>query len=144
MTRQTMLLTVLCLCRDPLEAASDAAVLRAIAQVESGEDAAAVGDSGSAVGKYQQHPSSWADANDWLKRNNHPTYPRSTWRSERIQDVMAAAFLQVCKDRLRRHGIANPSPAQIAVVWNMGFEAARRRGFRPNDYALRVNNLCRY
>jgi hypothetical protein len=40
-------------------------------------------------------------------------------------------------------GMTNPTPEQMALVWNVGWSAARSRAFRPNDYAFRVANLFR-
>jgi hypothetical protein len=122
-------------------ASEDAKLLEAVALVETGNDPYAVGDRGRSLGKYQMGERAWAEANDWLRHNNKPTIPRSEWGNPKAQDKIASAFLRVCRDRFARYGVPSPTPAQLATVWNLGFQGARNRGFRPNDYGLRVSNL---
>ena len=121
--------------------ADDDRILAAIAQVETGNDPYAVGDRGQSLGRYQMGYRAWAEANDWLNRQGKKTVPRSDWHNPKQQDKVAAAFLQVCRDRFARTGVPNPTVAQLATVWNLGFQAARNRQFRPNDYGQRVSNL---
>jgi hypothetical protein len=123
------------------KASDDVRILNAIAQVETGNDPYAVGDRGQSLGRYQLGDRAWAEANDWLNRQGKKTVPRSDWHNQRQQDKVAAAFLQVCRDRFTRFGVPNPTVAQLATVWNLGFQGARQRGFRPTDYGLRVSNL---
>lgn len=130
------------LCAAVCHAKDDQRVLRAIANVESGCDYSAVGDRGRSLGAYQMQSASWSEANQWLASNGMRQRSRSSWRDPQTQHVMADAFLQVIRRRFLSIGIQHPTPAQIAVVWNRGWGAASRSGFRPNDYALRVQNLC--
>ena len=123
------------------QAAEETRLLAAIAQVETGNNPAAVGDRGQSLGRFQMGPTAWADANDWLARRGRRPVPRSSWRNPDAQDIAAKAFLGVCRDRFAALGITDPSPAQLATVWNLGFSAARSRGFRPTDYGRRVSNL---
>jgi hypothetical protein len=39
--------------------------------------------------------------------------------------------------------MTDPTPEQMALVWNVGWSEARSRDFRANDYAFRVANLFR-
>jgi hypothetical protein len=123
------------------QAAEETRLLAAIAQVETGNNPAAVGDRGQSLGRFQMGPTAWADANDWLARRGRRPVPRSSWRNPAAQDIAAKAFLGVCRERFAALGITDPSPAQLATVWNLGFQGARQRGFRPTDYGLRVSNL---
>ena len=123
------------------QAAEETRLLAAIAQVETGNNPAAVGDRGQSLGRFQMGPTAWADANDWLARRGRRPVPRSSWRNPAAQDIAAKAFLGVCRERFAALGITDPSPAQLATVWNLGFQGARNRGFRPTDYGLRVSNL---
>ena len=123
------------------QAAEETRLLAAIAQVETGNNPAAVGDRGQSLGRFQMGPTAWADANDWLARRGRRPVPRSSWRNPDAQDIAAKAFLGVCRDRFAALGITDPSPAQLATVWNLGFQGARNRGFRPTDYGNRVSNL---
>jgi len=123
------------------KASDDTRILEAIAQVETGNDPYAIGDRGHSLGRYQIGDRAWAEANDWLNRQGKKTVPRSDWHNPRQQDKVAAAFLQVCRDRFTRYGVPNPTVAQLATVWNLGFQGARNRRFRPTDYGLRVSNL---
>ena len=54
--------------------------------------------------------------------------------------MVAAAFLRVCRDRIVAAG-KEPTVRNLALVWNVGLTGAKRRGFRPNDYAERVANV---
>jgi len=122
------------------EAKSDAALLEAIAHVETGMDRKAVGKAGER-GAYQMKASAWADANIQLTLEGRPTYSWSNWRDATAQDVMALAYLRCLRKRLKALGIPNPSPAQLALVWNRGLAGALARGWQPNDYSDRVSNI---
>ena len=132
-------------------AQSDSRLLVALADVETGSHhnpRLAVGDAGSALGRYQLHRSAWSEGNDQLAREGRPTYARSQWRDATAQDMVAAAFLRVIRGRLTAQGIPNPSPAQIALVWTMGFAGAKAVRFNPalapapkQSYAVRVAAL---
>jgi hypothetical protein len=39
--------------------------------------------------------------------------------------------------------MTDPTPEQLALVWNVGWTGARSQGFRANGYAFRVANLFR-
>ena len=56
-------------------AQTDARLLVALGQVESGGNRRAVGDHGAALGRYQLHASSWHDANAQLARERLRTIP---------------------------------------------------------------------
>ena len=123
-------------------AASDAAFLEAVAQVESGMDRKAVGKSGER-GMYQVGYAAWKDAEDRLAREGHYRFPWSKWRDATAQDMIAAAHLRTIRDRFRRIGVYNPTPEHLALVWNVGWSGAVERRFAFNDYAVRVGNLFR-
>lgn len=123
-------------------AASDANLLEAIAHVESGMNRKAVGKAGER-GMYQVGKEAWDDASARLKAEGHYFFPWSKWRDATAQDMIAASHLRHIRDNFKRIGIPAPLPEQIALVWNLGWNAARHREFRPNDYALRVGALFR-
>lgn len=122
------------------EARADANVLWAIGQVEGGARHQ-VGDGGLSLGLYQLGPAAWAEGNARLKAEGRTTYPRTSWRDHTAQDMVAAAFLRVCRDRILAAGL-EATPTNLALVWNVGFAGAKRRAWRPNGYAYRVTNLC--
>lgn len=124
------------------KADSSAKILEAIRLVESGGDPSAVGDSGKALGAWQMHPKAWQDANDFRAARGLPRLSRSSWRSPRVQEAMAKAFLSLIQTRLSRAGVVRPTPGQIALCWNMGFAGAKSRGFRPTAYSTRVARLA--
>jgi Transglycosylase SLT domain len=124
-----------------LLAQSEAKILAAIAQVESGNNPRAVGDYGKAVGAYQMHPAAWADANAYRVSIGLPELPRRRWREEGVQEGVAKAFLAVLEARLSRAGYKTPTPGLLALCWNKGYAGAKARGFRLNDYARRVEIL---
>ena len=124
------------------QAQSDARLLEAIGQVESGMDRNARGKAGER-GAYQMKPTSWEDANVQLFSEGRPTYSWLNWRNSTAQDMMASAYLRVLRRRLNSLGIHSPTPEQIALAWNRGATGAAVRNFTPNDYAVRVGNLFR-
>jgi soluble lytic murein transglycosylase-like protein len=124
------------------KAKTDAAFLEAVAQVESGMDRRAVGKAGER-GMYQVNKPAWDDASARLKAEGHYFFPWSKWRDAAAQDMIAAAHLRTLRDNFARIGIADPTPEQLALAWNRGFEGARRERWRPNDYACRVAAIFR-
>ena len=123
-------------------AASDATLLESIAQVESGMNRKAIGAAGER-GMYQVGREAWKDAEERLKAEGHYRFPWSKWRDATAQDMVAASHLRWIRANFKRVGKPDPTPEQIAVVWNLGWSAAVARSFKPNDYALRVANLFR-
>lgn len=127
----------------PLEARTDAVLLDAIGDVETGSlrnPRGAVGKAGER-GRYQMKPSAWADANLELTLEGQGTFAFSRWQDAVVQDIMAGAYLRCLRKRLKSLGMANPSPAILALCWNRGVTGAQRLGWQPNDYARRVDNL---
>ena len=123
-------------------AASDATLLESIAMVESGQNRKAIGKAGER-GMYQVGRDAWKDAEERLKAEGHYRFPWSKWRDATAQDMVAASHLRWIRANFVRVGKPDPTPEQIAVVWNLGWSGAVARSFRPNDYALRVGNLFR-
>ena len=124
------------------QAKSDALFLSAVAQVESGHNRKAIGKAGER-GMYQVGKEAWDDASARLKAEGHYAFPWSKWRDATAQDMVAASHLRWIRSNFHRIGMTNPTPEQMALVWNVGWTAARERAFRPNDYAFRVANLFR-
>ena len=124
------------------QAKSDAAFLSAVAEVESGHNRRAIGKAGER-GMYQVGKEAWDDASARLKAEGHYSFPWSKWRDATAQDMVAASHLRWIRSNFHRIGMTNPTPEQMALVWNVGWTAARERAFRPNDYAFRVANLFR-
>ena len=125
------------------QAKTDMALLNAIGDVETGhlsDQRKAIGRHGER-GKYQMKASAWADANAQLKTEGRPTYSWLQWRDATAQDMVACAYLRCLRRRLSSLGIANPTPALLALCWNRGLTGARERAWQPNDYAVRVSNL---
>ena len=123
-------------------AASDATLLEAIAMVESGQNRKAIGKAGER-GMYQVGQAAWKDAEERLKAEGHYRFPWSKWRDATAQDMIAACHLRWIRANFKRIGKLDPTPEQVALVWNLGWSGAVARKFAPNDYALRVGNLFR-
>jgi hypothetical protein len=123
-------------------AASDATLLESIAMVESGQNRKAIGKAGER-GMYQVGRAAWKDAEERLKAEGHYRFPWSKWRDATAQDMVAASHLRWIRANFVRVGKPDPTPEQIAVVWNLGWSASVSRRFAPNDYAIRVGNLFR-
>ena len=124
------------------QAKSDAAFLEAVAEVESGHNRRAIGKAGER-GMYQVGKQAWDDASARLKAEGHYSFPWSKWRDATAQDMIAASHLSWIRSNFHRIGMTEPTPEQLALVWNVGWTNARSRNFRANDYALRVANLFR-
>jgi hypothetical protein len=124
------------------QAKTDAAFLDAVAAVESGHNRKAIGKAGER-GMYQVGRDAWKDAEERLKAEGHYRFPWSKWRDATAQDMIAASHLRWIRANFKRVGKPDPTPEQIAVVWNLGWSAAVARRFTPNDYAVRVGNLFR-
>ncbi len=123
-------------------AASDAAFLEAIAQVESGGNRKAVGKAGER-GQYQIGREAWDDASARLEAKGTHHNQWSKWRNAVVQDMIAAQHLLTLRERFASVGISDPTPEQLALAWNRGFTGARRLRWKSNDYAVRVGNLFR-
>jgi hypothetical protein len=123
-------------------AASDATMLESIAHVESGMNRKAIGAAGER-GMYQVGRDAWKDAEERLKAEGHYRFPWSKWRDATAQDMIAASHLRWIRSNFKRIGMTDPTPEQMALVWNVGWSEARSRDFRANDYAFRVANLFR-
>jgi hypothetical protein len=124
------------------QAKTDAAFLDAVAAVESGHNRKAIGKAGER-GMYQVGKAAWDDANDRLKAEGHHHFQWSKWRDATAQDMIAASHLRWIRGNFHRIGMTDPTPEQMALVWNVGWTAARSQGFRANGYAFRVANLFR-
>jgi hypothetical protein len=125
-----------------VQAQSDRRILEAIGQAE-GWERNQIGDAGKARGRYQMHQPAWIDANLKLASEKRKTYPWRSWKDPVAQDMVAAAYLRVIRDRFQKDGILDPSVEQLALAWNVGYSAAKSLGFRANGYAMRVSNLHR-
>ena len=124
------------------QAKSDAAFLSAVAEVESGHNRRAIGKAGER-GQYQVGKAAWDDANALLESEKHFHFQWSQWRNALAQDMIAAAHLRILRKRFKADGYSTPTPEQLALAWNRGYEGAKSWNFAPNDYALRVANLFR-
>jgi hypothetical protein len=138
----TFLLAAIQLHADP----KDAQILGAIGAVESGMNYAALGDHRNARGAFQLHRDAWVTA----CKHAGLDIPWSSWRSPKAQDAVAFAYFAFLKARFAGEGINTPTPEQMALAWNLGFDGAKRIGFNPantspahRDAAERVGNLCK-
>jgi hypothetical protein len=123
-------------------AAAEATLLECIAMVESGQNRKAIGKAGER-GMYQVGKAAWDDASARLKAEGHYAFPWSKWRDATAQDMVAASHLRWIRANFHRLGMTDPTPEQMALVWNVGWSEARSRDFRANGYAFRVANLFR-
>ena len=124
------------------QAQSDKRILEAIGQAE-GWERNQIGDAGKARGRYQMHQPAWIDANLQLASENRKTYPWRSWKDPVAQDMVAAAYLRVIRNRFIKDGNLDPSVEHLALAWNVGYSGAKSLGFRSNGYAMRVGNLAR-
>ena len=92
---------------------------------------------------YQVNKAAWDDASARLKAEGHYAFPWSKWRDATAQDMVAASHLRWIRANFHRLGMTDPTPEQLALVWNVGWSGAVSRKFMPNEYAKRVANLFR-
>lgn len=81
---------------------------------------------------YQITPAVWHDT--------MPGVPFAECRSYAAARACAVKHVRRLAARLEQLGY-RPTPARLALCWNLGFSAALQRRLRPNDYARRVANL---
>lgn len=121
------------------------AFVYAVGMVESGMNHSAIGDKGAALGAYQMHAMAWKETNEFLQSVKLPVWPRSQWRNKEAQHTMAYTYLRICERRLIDHGMKNPTPQQVYLVFAMGWSGYSSKGRKPTkaqaDAADRVNNL---
>lgn len=120
----------------PQETAADAALLSAVADVESAGNPLAQGDRDTlgrpkALGAWQMHAAAWQDGNAWRARHGAPPIPRAAWHDPAGQRAVAFAFLSLCRERLQRAGIARPTVRQVYLAFTMGHGAFESVGFDP-------------
>lgn len=135
-------LVVLVITANQAQAITDANILHAISLVESGGDRNAVGPDGKARGMYQLIRSAWIDGAKELLILNLPTYSFDEWRSPVAQDAVAYGLLHMIRERLKANGIPDPSPAQLALCWRIGFSGAKALKFNHNHARLSVKDYC--
>jgi hypothetical protein len=134
-------------------AATDALILNAIGDVETGSHPnprLAIGDWGKARGRYQQHRGSFIDGCTQLMREGKSAYSFDQWKSPIVQDDVALAYIRWIRDRMATAGLPHPTAEQIALCWNYGFSKSKAIKFDitmaptdARDYATRVGNLVR-
>jgi hypothetical protein len=95
--------------------------LRAVALIESSNKADAIGDGGKARGLYQMHLAAVQDCGgtkaDWLNLTN-----------KAVADKFASIHLARIDSQLKREAVPI-NDATRYMVWNLGFNGAKRRGF---------------
>jgi hypothetical protein len=123
-------------------------LVESVAQVESGMNHFAVGDSGLALGAWQMHPAAWIDGNRQLKKEGQPMHPRGAYTNPKASRSVASAYLRLCGARLREAGVKNPSPQQYYLCFAIGYQAFKEAGFDQKrclkskvDAAIRVGHI---
>lgn len=120
----------------------DTKFLHAIAMVETGCDYGKIGDKGRSFGAFQMQKEAIKDANDHRVAIGKPRIAvREMMAAPYLQVTLASTYLTILRAKFLTAGVKNPTPAQLAVSWNKGFEAARSTGFAPTDYSNRVCNI---
>ena len=117
------------------EALRSITLLDAISQVESGGNPYAIGARGERS-EYQFMPAVWA------------SYTGSRAYADRsVSRWVAEAHLRFLTNAFRAKHF-EPSPRDLAIAWQLGFDGYRRRGFSPSrcseptqDRAQRILNL---
>jgi hypothetical protein len=110
-----------------LTASDDLAFIEAIAHVESGNVASAIGRAGE-VSKYQLMPSTWRDRTDW---------PLSDAKNATKAQAVALAHLQW----LRRHGKTDDYRT-LAMMWRYGIAGWKHADVVERaEYSARILNV---
>ena len=116
--------------------ADTSAIVCAIAEVESGCDATAIGDGGRAISAYQIHEAFYSDCQQFIRHRPELGLNLGTqWRDiaadpDKARDCCAAGVLLI-KGWLEAHGIV-PTPDKIYAAYTQGRQSFADCGFDYN------------
>lgn len=102
----------------------------ALERVESGMDAAAVGDHGRSLGSYQFKAVAWAQVDTLRNSRGLATVPYLNGATNRVTArIYAVDYLRWLHTYLTRALHRSPSHQELYAVWNLGPAGFRARGF---------------
>lgn len=111
--------------------------------IESSNRPGVVGDAGRSVGQYQMSKDAWIDAQRACPSLAVYSYTRHA-KNEPVARLVAKAYLSHIESRLKSEGVANPTPIQVYMAYNMGVSGARKFGFNPASNRLSTGLQARY
>ena len=105
------------------------AFLDALAQAESKNNPAKVGDRGHARGQFQIHATAWADVTARRKARGLQTWRHRSAGDARVSRVYAEGLVGILTDRFTTATGHPPTERDLVCCWNLGVEGFRRHGF---------------
>jgi hypothetical protein len=122
--------------------------VEALAQVETG-GVARRGDRGRAAGLFQFHRGAWSDVSRIRRNHGLVTHPYSAAWDDGVAWIYARTWLSLNRTRLLQALNRNPTPAEVYLAHNLGFEGFSRLGFDIDraaawrrDAALRFETIA--
>ena len=128
--------------------------LDSVAMIESNFNPNAVGDGTKARGAYQLHQGAWIDACKWLEYNDKGQFASFEWSIPTITGnwkkyahdpvfsrVVAKGYFSLLYYRFKKRGI-EPTPIQLYMAYNMGFNGASAHKFKYDSYTLDNARTC--
>jgi len=144
MFRTSLLLAILTVAVLRANAGPEDLFLQLVAQVESGDDANAIGDRGKSHGIMQMQRQSWEDVNNYRKSVGLRTYDFKSFRlSERVNSEFGRQFIMVVqKARLRTALGRSPTFLELYAAHNLGFSGFKKRGFNLKNLPPQTRRNC--
>lgn len=106
-----------------------ASAVAALAHVESGNRAAAIGDGGRAKGKHQFHQVAWTETTNYRKAQGLKVWPYSAAVNSEVSDLYAASCLAMLQSRLTSIFRRPPTRQEIYAAYNVGLTGFKRRNY---------------
>jgi hypothetical protein len=97
------------------------ALVEAIAFVESGRRAAAVGDQGRARGMWQMHRAAWEDVSAVRRKGRAAVYPYAQAKDPHFARAYAEDYLKLIAAKLNNLYGRAPRAAEVYAAWNLGY-----------------------
>jgi hypothetical protein len=120
--RKIVIVALLCI------SAHSADFLTTLAQVESGNRPAAIGQHGER-GAYQLTAAAWWDVTSERRRAGLRVYSFSAAHDPRISRIYAVEYLRLLTTDFTASQGRNPTSAELYALWNLGYRGFRARGF---------------
>jgi hypothetical protein len=118
------------------------AFVEAVAQIESGGDSQAKGDSGKAAGRWQMHEAAWADITAYRLRKGWQVWPYEQAQDASVARIYARDYLTMLEDRLRNVLGDQVTVEMIYAAYNMGFGNFRKREFLIENSPAATRAAC--
>jgi len=108
-------------------------LLQALSDIESGSDDRAIGADGERS-RFQIMEQTWISydkfQHDFSKYASDPD----------VASKIAIKHLEFLTEHFQEETSIGPTPADLYIMWNIGFRGYKSRGFNPNRVSLTIRN----